>query len=409
MELLKVQSVQTVRQKLQDCVSGWELDTQYVNIDKSLGRVLSEDIIAHEDIPGFSRSTVDGYALRGGDTNAAGENIPVLLELIGSVEMGEAADVKISAGQCAEIATGAMLPRGADGVVMVEYTESFSETLIGVHQSVASGENVVQQGEDIRQNMRILGRGQKIRAQEIGVLAASGVSRVPVFGALRLAVISTGDELVPTDAVPSPGQVRDINTHALAALAQKSGFEVVYTATIRDDETLLENELCEATEICDIAVVSGGSSQGKKDATRKVIDKISTPGVFTHGMAIKPGKPTIIGFDSASRTILSGLPGHPVSAMMVFEILFGWLLRDMMGAPEPIAVPAKLSVNLASSPGKSTYWPVKLITCDDGYLAQPSFGKSGLITTLTSADGYISVSRNTEGISADSLVYVTLF
>lgn len=409
MELLKVQSVQTVREKLLECVSDWTMGEEYVSIENSLGRVLSGDVKSGEDVPGFRRSTVDGYALRARDTAAAGESIPSLLDLAGRVNMGEAAKVELGAGQCVQVATGAMLPDGADAVVMVEYTEEFTDTSIGIYQSVAVGENVITRGEDIRAGAHVLSGGTKIGAREVGVLAAAGVTKVPVFTELRLAVISTGDELVAPGEILGEWQVRDINSYTLAALARKAGFQVVHTAVIKDDERLLEAELRRTMAVSDVVVVSGGSSQGEKDATKKVINSVSSQGVFTHGMAIKPGKPTIVGYDAASRTVLAGLPGHPVSSMMVFEVLFSWLVRSLTGMPEPIGVPATLSVNLASSPGKATYWPVKLVAGGDGYLAQPQFGKSGLISTLTSADGYISAARDTEGFSAGSKVYVTLF
>jgi len=292
---------------------------------------------------------------------------------------------------------------------MVEYTEPFGASGMALSQSVAPGENVVQRGEDAAKGALLLPRGRRIGPAETGALAAAGVVRVPVYKPLRLAVLSTGDELVPPGQVPGPGQVRDINTHALVALARKNGFEVAHTAVLRDDEALLEAELRRAAHTCDIVAVSGGSSQGEKDATRAVIDRVASPGVFTHGLALKPGKPTILGVDDASRTLFAGLPGHPVSAMMVFELLFCRLWRRLTGTPEAPAIPAALAANVAASPGKLTSWPVRLEAGDTGYRARPIYGKSGLITTLAGADGYFTIPRNAEGLPAGSLVWVQLF
>ncbi|MCL2678464.1 MAG: molybdopterin-binding protein, partial [Clostridiales bacterium] len=198
-------------------------------------------------------------------------------------------------------------------------------------------------------------------------------------------------------------------TSALTALAQKCGFNITSTAVLPDDRFLLEQTIKAAMECSSIVVVSGGSSHGEKDMTRSLIDQVSSPGVFTHGLAVKPGKPTILGFDNFSRTLLVGLPGHPVAAMMVFELLLCWLKREVAGSKSPPAIPAKVSCNVASSPGKLTCWPVVLKWTDGGYLAEPVFGKSGLITTLAKADGYFTITRNKEGVLAGETVLVHLF
>jgi len=409
MELLKVDSVQRAFEKLAAEVSSWNLNAQRLPLNQSLGKVLHDDIFVEHDIPGFCRSTVDGYAVWAKDTAAANDSIPVLLNLIGQVEMGQKAGLSIVPGQCAEVPTGGMLPEGANAVVMIEYAEAFGTDGIAIHQSVSVGENMVQQGEDALKHSLLLPRGKLIGPQEIGALAAAGIMEVPVFKPLKIAIISTGDELVSPDLTPSQGQIRDINTYALVALAEKTGFEVAHTAVLGDDARLIEEELLKAMKTCDIITISGGSSQGKKDTTREVIDRVSSPGVFTHGMAIKPGKPTILGIDAKSQTLYAGLPGHPVSAMIVFEVLLSHLWRFMTGTPEPMAIPAELTVNVVSSPGKMTCWPVKLTKKESGYLAEPVFGKSGLITTLTKADGYFTVDRHAEGLTSGSQVYVHLF
>ena len=409
MEFLTVDSVETARKKLFSHTKDWLIKKETVPLETALGRILAEDITALGNIPSFRRSTVDGYAVLSADTAAAGEGIPVFLTVKDRVEMGQSASFAISHGECADIPTGGMLPGGADAVVMTEYSEPFGADGVAVYSSAANGENVVQIGEDAKAGELLIGRGKRLLPQDIGALAAAGITSVPVFTLPSLTIISTGDELVSAEKEPADGQVRDINTYSLTALAQKTGFSVIETHVLTDDENILERTIQPAMKTSDIIAVSGGSSQGAKDMTRAVIDRVSSPGVFTHGLAVKPGKPTILGYDSLSNTLLAGLPGHPVSAMIVFELMLGWLLREITGNPEARVIPAKISVNVASSPGKLTCLPVKLRWTGNGYSAEPVFGKSGLITTLTSADGYFIVNRNTEGLQSGQTVEVHLF
>jgi molybdopterin molybdotransferase len=301
-----------------------------------------------------------------------------------------------------------MLPAGADAVVMAEYCEN-SGGNIAVYEAAASGMGMAQAGEDCREGDLLLRSGSLIRPQETGALAAAGITNLRVFAPLNLCLISTGDELVPPDKNPRPGEVRDVNTYALKALAMKWGYRVVNVQVLPDDETKLETAVSEAMSLCDIIAISGGSSQSERDFTAKVIDRLAKPGVFTHGLAIKPGKPTILGWDEDSKTLLAGLPGHPVSAMMVFEILLGWLLDKLFGKPLPLPVPARVTCNAPGSPGKTVLLPVILRLEDGAYSAQPVFGKSGMITTLTRADGYIIIDLNKEGLKKNEPVLVHLF
>lgn len=408
MELLNVDTLERAREKLLEHTAGWACGTETLCFEDAAGRVLARDITAPEDVPGFLRSTVDGYAVRACDTAAAGESIPAFLRLAGSVEMGQAAGIAISAGQCAQVPTGGMLPDGADAVVMVEYTEAFGDG-VAVHAAAAAGENTVLPGEDIRAGQVLFARGTQLAPRHIGALAGAGAARCAVYMPLSIAIISTGDEVKAPSDVLAAGQVRDINTSALAALAQRHGFAVKHRALLNDDEQLLLAEVNAAMVNCDIVLVSGGSSQGEKDATARILDTAANPGVFTHGLALKPGKPTILAYDKPSETLLCGLPGHPVSAMMVFELLIAWFARAKTGAPEPPAIPARISVNLASSPGKLNCWPVRLAWEEGGWQAIPVFGKSGLITTLCAADGYLMVPRSREGVLEGEYVQVHLF
>ena len=409
MEFLKVDSVQAAREKLLGSTGAWLGAREHVPLQLAPGRILAEDVFAGEDVPAFRRSTVDGYAVCSADTAAAGEGVPAFLSVAGQVEMGCAAHFSIAGGQCAEVATGGMLPGGADAVLMVEYTEPFGEGGIAVYGSVSNGENVVQIGDDAQANSLLLRRGKRILPKDIGALVAVGVTQLSVYRKPRLSIISTGDELIEPGRAPLPGQVRDINTGALTALAQGNGLEVASTAVLPDDEHALEAAIREAIRHSDIVAVSGGSSQGKKDMTRALFDKVAAPGVFTHGLAVKPGKPTILGCDDATRTVLVGLPGHPVAALMMFELLVVWLLREVTGCPPPPGIPARLTCNVAGAPGKLSCWPVQLTWDGECYTARPIFGKSGLITTLASADGYFTSERDTEGLSAWQTVLVHLF
>ena len=409
MKFLHVDTLESARDKLLDCADDWLMTTEVIKSEESLGRILAEDIFAEDNVPHFRRSTVDGYAIRSADTAAAGDSIPVFLNVKGKVDMGQAALFSIGSGECAEIATGGMLSDGADAVVMVEYSELFGDDEVAIYSGVSYGENVVQIGEDVKSGELLVARGKRILPQDIGTFAAAGITSIPVYSAPKMVIISTGDELVFPENTPDLGQIRDVNTHALHALGSKRGFEVVNSLVIPDDRSIIEQTVQYAMEISDIVIVSGGSSQGEKDMTRSIFEHLSVPGVFTHGLAIKPGKPTILGFDSASKTVLIGLPGHPVAAMVVFELLLCWLQRELTGCAMPPAIAAKVSCNIAGAPGRQSFWLAKLIWSDDGYIAEPIFGKSGLISTLSRADGYFMVNRDVEGLHKGEAVLVHLF
>ncbi|MDR1251082.1 MAG: hypothetical protein LBK62_02840 [Treponema sp.] len=421
MKLLTVDTIEEARRKLLDCVKHWQVPVERLEVTRATGRVLAEDISAPLDIPGFRRSTVDGYAVIAADTAGAGESLPVFLRLAGTVEMGKAgfaeagvtgpapADFVICRGQCAAVPTGGMIPEGADAVVMAEYSEVFDAGSVAVYEPAAVGSHVVQIGEDVRRGAPFLRRGARIRSPEAGALAAAGISEAPVYVPFPLTIISTGDELVAPTRVPGPGEVRDINTWALRALAEGSGYRIIASQTLKDDAATLEQAVREAMETSGVVVLSGGSSQGEKDMTARIFSRVSNPGVFCHGLAIKPGKPTILAYDEAAAVILAGLPGHPVSALMVFRTLLSWLSLTLTGRREPFPVPAKLSRNLAGSPGRALYQPVTLLPAGNGYLAEPLYGKSGMISTLTAADGYLIIDRNTEGLRKGADVWVHLW
>ena len=407
MELFLVDTIEEARVKMLAAFSGRERRTQVLDFQQACGFVLAEDIYAAEDLPGFDRSTVDGYAVRAADTAGAGESIPSFLRCVGAVDMGQTAQVLIQAGECAYVPTGGMIPDGADSVVMVEYCERFAgDGGIAVYESVSPGRNLIRKGDDAKDGQLLLRRGTVLRPPEIGVLAAAGITQVTVCKALSMTIISTGDELVPPGQIPQAGQIRDLNTAALHAQAECAGFNVQRTLVVRDEEMLLSGAVREAIRGNDIVVISGGSSQGERDLTAQVIKQFSVSGLLTHGLAMKPGKPTIVAYSEENDCLLIGLPGHPVSAMLVFETLLGWLWRTISGQKPPYPVEAVMLQNVPGDPGKDTLQLVRLRQTDLYYEAIPVLGKSGLITRLSQADGYIVIDRNKEGITKGEAVQV---
>ena len=419
MKLWNVDTLEEARNKIWEKFNDVEIKTEEIildgNSDPALysGRIIAEDIFSNENIPGFRRSIVDGYAVKAQDTFGAGDAIPVFLKYIDEVEMGRAPGFSIKSGQCAYVPTGGMLPDGADAVVMIEYTEAISSSgekeSIAVYEPIAPGFGMAEIGEDVLKGDALLKKGTMIRPQEAGVMTAAGLKKIKIFSPLRLAIISTGDELVPSHKIPAPGEVRDINTTTLRSLSALKGYKVVSSSVFPDREDLLEAALREALPICDVVVISGGSSKGEKDMTASLIDRVSGSGIFTHGLALKPGKPSILGWDIESQTLLAGLPGHPVAAIMVFELLLGWLADKIFQRPPPFLIPARITSNVPGDPGRAVCQPVKLYFKDNEYFAEPVFGKSGMITTLTRADGFIFLDLNSEGLQKDKQVFVRLF
>ncbi|MCL2353092.1 MAG: molybdopterin molybdotransferase MoeA [Defluviitaleaceae bacterium] len=410
MRFLQVDTVEAAQAKLLEMTKGWVDLVENIPLSQAFERVLTRDIFAKEDLPHFRRSTVDGYAVLASDTHGAGEAIPSFLKVIGGVEMGKGTNIKVTSGQCVEMPTGGVVPCGSDAIVMVEYTEELTCEDISIYKPVAAGDHIIQIGDDIKKDALLLSKGKKLTAQDIGALATMGVAEVEVFARPKIALISTGDELLhPHNAPLQDGKIRESNTLSLGALAKKYGYEVVETHVLADDEELIRNTIKNAMERCHIVAVSGGSSQGKKDMTADIIGQVATPGVLTHGIAIKPGKPTILGHDEASNTILAGLPGHPISCMVVFEILFGGLMTSWMGVDKPFGISASLTQSVPQSPGKLTFYPCRLEAIDGKYVAEPIFAKSGLIANLCRANGYFLIDKDTEGIAKGESVNVYPF
>lgn len=406
MKLLNVDTVAGAIDKIDRYFHDLKLNIEELDTFESLGRVAAEDIISPINLPEFNRSTVDGYALMAKDTFGASDSLPVFLELTGKVDMGQAANLTVSPGKAVYVPTGGMLPTGTDAVVMLEYVEQMDDTTIAVHRPTAPGEGMITIGEDLKKGDLIIGRGRKIKPQDIGALAAVGITKINVFEKPKIAVVSTGDEIVePASEVPH-GKIRDINTYALANLAGELGGLITYKGVIRDDFDLLREKLMSLVNDNHIVIISGGSSVGNKDVTARVIDSLGAPGTFVHGVAVKPGKPTIIG--RSGNTALFGLPGHPVSAMIVFKIFIEYLINKLSNqeVTTKITITALADANIHSAPGKETYQMVLIDGKNGDYLAKPIHGKSGAISLMTRAQGYVCIDANKEGIKKGEVVQV---
>ena len=378
-------------------------ERELVPLDNALGRVLAEDITASEYVPDFDRSTVDGYAVRASDTFGCSDAIPAILELKGEVRMGEGADLTLKRGECAYVPTGGAIPEGADCMVMIEYTEDYGDSTVGILKPGAPGLNLIFRGDDVYPGKAVLRAGQVLRAQDIGALAAIGKAEVPVRPCLKVGVLSTGDELVPAAETPGPGQVRDVNMPMLTALLHEYGAKPVQYGIITDDEALLYKTVRDALECCDAVILSGGSSAGVKDAACRIIESLGK--LLLHGIAIKPGKPTILG--RAGNKPLIGLPGHPVAAYFVAKLFVLPLLAHLEGrqlSDHPLR--ARLSESIGANHGRAQISACHLEQRDGLLTAVPIRSKSGLITQLAEADGYFIIGRDCEGLPKDAAVDV---
>ena len=393
-----------IRQKMQGII----MEQEAVDLENALGRVIAVDLFAKEDLPPFSRSSVDGFAVRSADTFGANEGSATFLKVTGEVLMGRLAEGRVGSGQAIAIPTGGMLPENADAVVMLEYTERPDSNSLLIHKAVAPGENVIRKGEDISCGAKLIKKGTCISPQIIGLMAACGYSTVLVRKSINAAVISSGDELIEIDEVPSPGQIRDINSHALAAFLRGMGCETHRLGIVKDDHAQFLDTLHEAVEFYDLVVISGGSSVGAKDFSVAAIEKICTSGIVFHGLSIKPGKPTIFGM--AGKVPIFGLPGHPLAALTVCGEIVKIAIRQMYGQTEieeETLIPAILSRNLASAAGRDDYVNVRLIRHGSRYIAEPLLGKSGLISVMAQADGILHIPADKTGVYAEELVLIT--
>ena len=398
-------SVSTVAEALAGFRPGARTRREVVGISEAAGRVPVEGVPAPGALPGFVRSTVDGYAVRAQDTYGASEGLPSYLEVVGSVRMGLAPRDEIRAGTAVYIPTGGVLPPGADAVVMVEYTQEAMPGTTEVVRPVAPGEGIVRADEDVAPGQDLVRLGRPLRAQDVGLLAAAGVTHVPVQARPRVAILSTGDEVVPPDTERlEVGQVRDATSVALAALVREAGGTPVLHGIVADDREALQRALTQALADSDVVVVSAGSSVGARDETATVVAGLGS--IWCHGLALRPGKPTMLA--DCGGIPLIGLPGNPRSALVVFRLVGMPIVRRAGGWTETPAEPTirvRLERNLPSAAGRLDVVQVSL---RDGE-AVPLFGSSSLLSILITADGYLTVPEEATGLAAGTEVDVVLY
>jgi molybdopterin molybdotransferase len=386
------------------------LDQERISLIEGLNRVLGEDILSPEDLPHFPRASMDGFALRARDTFGASEAVPALLTLSGEIAMGQDMKVPVEPGHCFRIATGGMVPPGADAVAMIEHSQPLDQQTIEIFKPVSPLDHVIQVGEDIKKGETILPAGRRLRPQDLGLLAGLGIRDIPVYTIPKVAVISTGDEIVPIEDRPDPGFIRDINSLTIMSLAKEAWAVPEFLGRTKDHFADLKSQCQKGLDKADLILISGGSSVGSRDFTVEVIHSFADAEILAHGVSISPGKPTILA--RIGRKILWGLPGHTVSAMIVFSLFVKPCLNHLAGEKEarPISkIKARLIRNIASAQGREDYVRVALHCGEAGWEAFPILGKSGLISTMVRADGMIQIEQHCEGLEKGEEVEVWLF
>jgi molybdopterin molybdotransferase len=435
MKLLKVDTVDDVKEKLKFYFSenGSESLTESISLRSAVRRYLAENIYSYIDIPHFTRSVVDGYAIVAKDTFGIGESTPVFLDVIGAVEMGQGCDINLKQGQAVYVPTGGLLPFGSDAVVMIEYVEELDEKTIAVYKSTAPNSGIMNQGDDFKKGQLLFRKGHRLTVKDVGMLAAIGKSQLTVFQRPFVTILSTGDELIDITKIPGPGEVRDINSYTIAAFAEDTGAIIRNIEKVPDTSKAMRNALETALAESDIVLISGGSSAGNKDITAETIDSMGKPGVVTHGIAMKPGKPTVIGIievesvtESNDRStegtiahkLVVGLPGHPMAAIVVYDVIVNDFMKQywFQNDQAPIRLTAKITENIPGGEGRETYQLVALkrANCKGSetrtpeWIAEPIHAKSGSISQLIIADGYVKIASLSEGIREGTMVEVTL-
>jgi len=387
--------------------------TVTVPLAEALGRVCAADILSPENLPPYPRSTMDGYAVRSRDTFGASEKLPAYLEVSGEVFMGEFPEQGPQPGACYRIATGGILPPGTDAVVMLEHTVAIDAGMIEVVQPAAAGANVIQAGEDVKQDELLLPAGHRVRSQDLGLLAGVGISGISVFRRVRVGLISTGDEIVGHAQQPPPGKIRDTNSVSLAAQVRGLQAMPTFYGIAADDEESLAAMMRAAVAANEIVLLSGSSSVGTRDLGEQVIEKMGSPGILVHGVAIKPGKPVIIA--RADDVMIFGLPGHPVSAAVAFDLFVRPAIMHLAGItddglPRYRTIKARLRRNLNSASGRTDFVRVQVKMFQDREPeAYPILGKSGALSTMVKAHGYVEIAEKLQGLKEGEMVEVRLF
>lgn len=395
--MMKPLHVKTLEEALSTFEKYWHAQPHFsdFSLDRALDHILAEDVVSKIDVPPFNRATFDGYAVRAVDTFGAEEDSPISLKCIGTIPAGKWLESRLRKGQCIEIATGAPMPKGADAVVMVEQTVTRGK-VIYVYRAVAPHENVTKRGSDVQRGTKLLRTGEKLTPAAIGLLAAIGIKRVKVYEPPRVAVISSGAELVKPGTPLKRGQIYDVNGPAISESIRTCGAVPRYLGIAADRASSIKRFIERGLSSCDVVIISGGSSAGRGDIIPTTVDGLGKPGIIVHGLAVKPGKPTFIAV--VRNKPVFGLPGNPVSALMMFDQLAAPYLRRMAGLPQPERelTRARLSKKILSVKGRKQFIPVKLTQRAGELWAEPILKDSGAITALSEADGYIVVPLEVE-------------
>ncbi len=408
-ELLAVDKARAI---LMDNLREITLQTETIPLEQAFNRVLAKTIYSPEDLPAQARSTMDGFAVRAADTFGASQSMPCYLNITGEVAMGIAPSGEVKKGCCHKIPTGGLLPPGADAVVMLEHSVPVDDTMIEIVKSVGSGTNLIQKGEDIAHNQPALQAGQTLRPQDIGLLAGLGINQLSAFKKVTVAILATGDEIIHHAKSPKPGQIRNINSLALAGLVLQAGGEYTDYGIVSDKQEFFLPILKQAVAENDMVLFSGGSSVGIRDLGEQVIEALGPPGILVHGVTLKPGKPILIGM--CDNTPIFGLPGHPVSAMVCFDFFVKDAVDKLSGKAAArditkLSLGARLTRNINSAPGRRDVVRVKIFKTEGEWQAEPIMGKSGSISTLSRAHGYFLIGEESQGVTENTVVEVFLY
>jgi len=386
----------------------FNIKSEIVNINESLGRYIYSDVHSDQNIPNFNRSTVDGYAVISSDSFGASESYPCRLKLIGSIKIGATSDLALSKGETVYIPTGGELPTNSDSAVMVEYTDNYSDGYIYLNKPSSPGNNVILKGEDCKQGDVVLMKGDKIDVKTIGILAGLGINEIEVYKKITVGIISTGDEIVDITENTKNSQIRDINSYILFTELLKLGVIPKQLGIVKDNADDIKYIIDDSLSKFDVILLSGGSSKGIKDETINVLNRIHGAKILFHGLLIKPGKPTISA--KVNDVPFFGLPGQPLAAYFVYKRLVEPFIKYLYNdGSNQITIKARLTTNYPSNNGREEAVLVKLKSENNEYTAIPTFYKSGLISSLSNSDGYFIIPKESEGVMKDSVIDVVLF
>lgn len=407
LDFLNIVPVSDGKNIVKQLASKYKKEVETLNLLESINRVAAEDVYSTVNLPMFNRSTVDGYAVKCQDVYGASASIPSILTLVATVDMGKTIDIVLEEGQAVYVPTGGMIPEGTEAMVMIEYSEMLDDQTLLIYKPATNGENISYIGDDLSVGTCVVKKGTTLNPYHIGLLVGAGNPRVNVIKKLKVAIISTGDEIMDVDVAIKVGQIRDVNGYALAALIGQYGAEIVYRIIVKDDFESLKEHMSLALEKADVVIMSGGSSVGAKDYTEKLIHSFESGKIHIHGLSIKPGKPTIIG--EINNKPIFGLPGHPVSALMVCREMVRTYMRTYYGQLGlDIFVEATLSNNVRGASGRDSYQMVILKQEKEGWIARPFYGKSGIMSVLANSNGYFIIPKEHEGVKQGESIKVYL-